>query len=97
VSLAARLGKPPVQPSKQFCEVGKILDRLRTVAPTDDPTSEYTALVTALATPAWEAPAISMALVDEGYGSVNVRHVRQHRRGEHTETQCAAHDVGVLP
>lgn len=97
MSLAQRLARPPVSASKQFCEVGKILMKLQAINPTDDPTSEYIALVGALADPAWDAPSISMALVDEGFGSVSIRHVRAHRRGEHTEAQCAAHRAGLLP
>lgn len=95
MTLADKFAKQPIDPTRQWCDIGKVIDRLRQGKLTGDE-DELTALVGALEDKAWTAPAISMALVDEGFGSVNTRHVRQHRRGEHTQVQCAAHDTGVI-
>ncbi len=86
-----RLAKPPVDPAKQFCTVGRLLSEL---AKTDD--QEFGALTAALANRDWTAADITKALQAEGH-TVNLRHVRQHRNGEHFPQSCLAPHDGVIP
>lgn len=92
MSLADRLAAPPIDPSSQFCTVGKVLEEI--AAAHGDTHQDYQALAGALSTASWPAARLADALAEEGY-PVEWRHIQAHRRGEHTERQCAAHTVGV--
>ena len=99
MSLASRLAvSPTARPGRQVCTVGRLLTDLVVQAGgyTDDPTSDYVALVTALADPAWSSAAIERAVFDEGHGELSDRHVRAHRAGRHTETTCLVPKIGVI-
>lgn len=90
MSLAARLSKPPVNTDRQYCEVGRVLDFLeKTQSKTSD---DFLALEAALSdSKAWPATELAKALDAEG-STVNVRHVREHRRG-HDSTACAYPEI----
>lgn len=96
MSLTSRLATPPRPATASRCQVGKLLTKLQADGPTDDPTSEYTALVGALASSAWTSAAIEQAVFDEGHGELNDRHVREHRKGRHTAETCLAPTNGVI-
>ncbi len=90
MSLAERLKTPPIQPSKQFCSVGRLLEELR-----NKDTREYVAVVTALGVPAWSASDIYRELEAENY-QLSIRHIREHRNGMHSEQNCRHPEVGRL-
>lgn len=94
MTLADRFKNVPVDPSLQFCTVGKTLSGF---AALDGETGDdYVALVAALQDPTtWTATDIARLCGLEGI-DVDVRHIRQHRNGEHRLRNCAAHDAGTL-
>ncbi len=92
MSLVERLSTPPVDPTKQFCDVGKLLHLLEGADPA---LQEYMALARALSDSQWQASDIARALAAEGH-PVNLRHIRQHRRGEHSEANCMDAYAGVI-
>jgi hypothetical protein len=98
MGLASRLSAPPADPAKQFCTVGRTLDNLlaATNEMTDDPTSDYAALVGSMVTGAWSSTDLVRALHAEGYTDVTVRHMREHRNGSHTVDQCKRPLVGHI-
>lgn len=94
MTLADRFKNVPVDPSQQFCTIGKVLSNIQ--AQHGETHDDYVALVAALESgTTWTATDIARLLKLEGYES-DVRHIRQHRNGEHRLRTCAAHDAGVL-
>jgi len=93
MTLAQRLAEPPIKQGKQYCSVGWVLDNLH--AQGEDGSKDYVALTVALGVSAWSAMDIQRSLREENY-SVPVRHIREHRNGQHNAQNCAAHEVGLL-
>ncbi len=90
MSLADRFKTPSADPAKQFCTVGRLLDELV------ESGTEYAAVVNALQDGSrWSATAISQILNQEGH-RVNIRHIREHRNGNHTIDNCKHPQDGVL-
>lgn len=96
MSLAERLQAPPIDRSKQYCTVGKLLAELGPKDRIGEVASDYNSLVKALGDGDWSASDIARILGEEGY-TVSVRHVRQHRNGDHTLRDCALPNAGVYP
>lgn len=96
MTLRERLSGRPVDPAKQFCTVGRVLDQLTQRATPDDPTSEYQALVQAMVVGMWSSTNLVDALHAEAYGDVSLRHMREHRRGVHTVDNCKMPLVGLI-
>lgn len=94
-SLRARLARPPVSSRGHSCSVGFLLVKLASLTPTDDPTSEFIALVNALVDPQWSSTALAKLLTEEGY-NVSERHLRAHRRDVCTTATCAYPNTGLL-
>lgn len=89
MTLAERLKAPPVDPAHQWCQVGKFLKGLNPV--------DRAALTNALADQEWTATQIKQVIKWEDGTNVSVRHIRQHRNGEHTAVNCLSPSYGVLP
>lgn len=99
MSLRDALAKPPVDPSRQYCTVGKVLDNLlaQTNETLDDPMSEYAALVGAMANVRWSSTSLVRTLQEEGFQGVTVRHMREHRARQHNENNCRYPNAGQIP
>lgn len=56
---------------------------------------DLSALVKSLVDRQWTSTAIAKILEEEGW-PVSEKHLRAHRRGDHSDRECAAPTIGVI-